>query len=146
MRTPTLYVSRRVRIPSLAAPVVFDQVCSAQPLAAPGAAMTCREAPFLAGPDLPLRTVVGRLRAVPGRSSFAVEVELTPWSRLEPAIGIRPLGRRVPLDDGRTQRRYIGLAFALVDHLAAELECAFAAWERDAVVEAMAALGTTVGT
>jgi hypothetical protein len=95
---------------------------------------------------MPLRSVAGRLRAVQGRSSFAVEVELTPWSRSEPEIGIRPVGRRVPLDDGRTQRRYIGLAFAMADHLGREIESAFAAWERDAVVEAMAALGTAVGT
>ncbi len=145
-------MSRRVRIPSVAAATAFDELC--QPAAegrgaridGSGAVLVVDRANAAQGAALPLRSVGGRLRGMRGRRWFPVEVELAPWSHAEAQVGIRPLGRRVPMADGRAQHRYIALAFAIADHLAAEIEAAFAGWERDAVLEAAGLLGAPVGT
>ncbi len=43
----------------------------------------------------PVRSVRGRLRA-PGRRSWPVELEFSPWSRTASELGLRFTGRRIP--------------------------------------------------
>jgi len=153
MRTITLYVSRRVRVPCLAAATVFDELCAAGTIHGPGAALALHTPVAPSGRDQALRRADGRLRRADGRlrragsrRSFPVEVELTAWSHLDAAVGVRPVGRRPPLADGAAQRRYTALALAVADHVAGEIEAAFAGWERAALMEAAGLLGAPSAT
>ncbi len=154
MALPTMYVSRRVRIPSHATTIVFDGLLGAdgteghRSVVAPPAVLVLCGAPPVApgGPLVPLRARTGRLRSAPGWRWFPVELELVAWSGRVAELGVRPRGRTARLADGRRQRRYLDLAVAVADHLAAELEAAFAAWERDVVAEAAALVRPAVGT
>jgi hypothetical protein len=73
-------------------------------------------------PTLPLRQAPGRLRATIGRRSCPVELEVTAWSGSRSEIGMRPVGRSIPLDEGWRQRRYLDLAHTVADHLAVTFE------------------------
>jgi hypothetical protein len=154
MTTTTLYVSRRVRIPSFAATVAFDDLWATRdesgaqsPVVMPSAVLVWRGPYIVPGPDptTPLRASIGWLRPSSGWGGFAVEVDLVPWSRREAEVGIRPRGRFGPFVEGRRQQRYVGLAGAMAEHLAARLEAVAARWERDVVTEATALLRTAVG-
>jgi hypothetical protein len=154
MTTTTLYVSRRVRVPPFAAAVALDDLFAATsegrlpcPVVAPSAVLALR-APCLAnerGPLLPLRTGIGRLRPARGWCSFEVEVDLSPWSRRQAEVGIRPVGRFPPRSDGGRQQRFVRLADAMTVALASRLEAIATAWEHDVVFEAAALVRTAVG-
>jgi len=156
MHTPTLYVSRRVRIPAPASAIVFDALLAGADegegrpaIVTPTAVLVLGSArPVGAGsPTGPLRARAGHLRAPSGpRWSFPVDLELTPWSSRAAEVAVRPLARRAPVVDGRRQRRYLGLAAAVTDHVGERLEAAFAAWEHDVVREAAALVRPAVGT
>ena len=150
--TTTLYVSRRIRIPSFAAAAAFDELAAATSptceIVAPTAVLVMR-CPLVAAddvPTLPVRATTGSLRPAAGWGSFPVEVDLVPWSSREAAVGVRPAGRWVPLTEGRRQHRFVRLADAMAAHVAGRLEARATAWELDVVREAAALLGTAVGT
>jgi hypothetical protein len=155
MATTTLYVSRRVPLPALAAAVAFDELCApacglepaACTLVAPPARLRLRRPHGASGPDLlaPVRTSIGRLRRAPGGPGYAVEVGLTHWSAVGAEVGIRPRGGAAPLRDGRRQASYLALADRMVGHLAARLEAIAAGWEHDVVREAAALVRDRVG-
>jgi hypothetical protein len=156
MHAPTLYVSRRVRIPAPASAIVFDALLAAADdgeghptIGTPTAVLGLGAArPVGAvGPTAPLRARPGHLRSASGwRWPFPVDLELTPWSSRAAEVAVRPRARRAPVGDGPRQRRYLGLATAVVDHLAEALEASFAAWEHDVVREAAALVRPAVGT
>ena len=147
--TPTsLYVSRRVRLPPIVAATAFDilRLAGAEAgepsmwtLASPPALLVLNDMRLL--PDLPtlsLRQAPGRLRATSGRRSYPVELEVSAWSGWRSEIGVRLVGRSVPLDDGWRQRRYLDLAHAAADHLAVTFETVVDAWHDDVAREAAA--------
>jgi hypothetical protein len=146
MTITTLYVSRRVCLPPLVAATAFDVVHLAHAdggdssgwTIAAGSAQLALDGTNLVPdhPALPLRQAAGRLRGVPGYRSFPVELEVTPWSTTFSEVGVRAVGRSVPAEDGRRQRRYLELAGAAVDHVAVLLE-AVAAWDHDVLREAV---------
>jgi hypothetical protein len=63
---------------------------------------------------------------------------VTAWSGSRTEIGVRPVGRSIPLDDGWRQRRYLDLAHAVADHLALTFEATVGAWDDDVAREAVA--------
>jgi hypothetical protein len=147
--TPTsLYVSRRVCLAPIVAATAFDILGLAgaeagEPttwtLESPPALLVLNEMRLLPDhPTLPLRQAPGRLRATSGRRSYPVEVEVTAWSGSRSEIGVRLVGRSVPLDDGWRQRRYLDLAHAAADHLAVTFETVVDAWHDDVAREAAA--------
>ena len=153
--TTTLHLYRRVRIPPFAAAAAFDAFCrpATTPvplctLVAPSAVLTLAATEDVTGdgPSFALRSAIGRLRPASGWDRFAVEVDVTPWSRAETMIGLRPRGRLAPVSDGRRQQRYLGLADAMTEHLAARIACTVASWEHDVVAEAATLMRTAVGT
>ena len=147
--TPTsLYVSRRVCLPPIVAATAFDILRLAgaradQPatwtLETPSALLVLNDVrPLPDHPTLPLRQAPGRLRSTSRRRSYPVEVEVTAWSGSRSEIGVRLVGRSVPLDDGWRQRRYLDVAHAAADHLAVTFETAVGAWHDDVAREALA--------
>jgi hypothetical protein len=63
-----------------------------------------------------MRAVPGTLHAARVGGTFAVEVELNPWSASRTEVGIRLVGRR------RASARYVHAAGAVIDAVASELE------------------------
>jgi hypothetical protein len=148
MTITTLYVSRRVCLPPLVAATAFDVLhlagadgggSTTWTLGAPSAVLVLNGTKLLPDhPTLALRQASGRLRAMSGRRSYPVEVEVAAWSGLRSEIGVRLVGRSVPLDDGWRQRRYLGLAHAAADHLADALQAVITALDDDVATEAAA--------
>jgi hypothetical protein len=64
----------------------------------------------------------GRLRERDGRRIAHVELEFGPWSDDATELLLRPASRRPQRWSGRQQRRYLGVAHAAADDLAAQLE------------------------
>ena len=148
MTAPTLHVSRRVCLPPIVAATAFDVLHLAgaghgeptiSTLESPTALLVLSDMRLLPDhPTLPLRQALGRLRATTGWRSYRVEVEVTAWSGSRSEIGVRPVGRSMPLEAGRRQRRYLDLAHAVADHLAVAVESVVGASEHDVAREAMA--------
>ncbi len=148
MHRTTLYTSRRVCLPPVVAATAFDALRLAHvdsprspswSVVAPSAVLVLDSAGLLLDDSaLALRQVVGRLSGPAGRRGFPVEVEVTAWSRLRSEVGVRPVGRWVRLDDGWRQQRYLRLAHALADHIAAALEGVVATWGDERAAEALA--------
>ena len=148
MTAPTLYVSRRVWLPPIVAATAFDVLHLAAAehgdptmwtLESPRALLVLNEMRLLPDyPTLPLRQAPGRLRATSGRRSYPVELQVTAWSGSRTEIGVRTVGRSIPLDDGWRQRRYLDLAHAVADHLALTFEATVGAWDDDVAREAVA--------
>lgn len=147
--TPTsLYVSRRVCLPPIVAATAFDILRLAgaradQPatwtLETPSALLVLNDVRHLPDhPTLPLRQAPGRLRSTSRRRSYPVEVEVTAWSGSRSEIGVRLVGRSVPLDDGWRQRRYLDLAHATADHLAVTFDTLVGAWTEEVARETVA--------
>jgi hypothetical protein len=157
MTTTTLYTSRPVGVPPVAAARAFDALRMANTstndpvtwtVVAPSATLVLKGAGLttLEGPIAPLRQVPGRLQAPSGLRSFGVEVDLFAWSHLRSEIGVRPRGRAVPIVEGYGQRRYLGLAAPMAEHLAAAVEAVIGGWQQEVLTEAAVLLRTAVGT
>jgi hypothetical protein len=148
MTAPTLYVSRRVCLPPIVAATALDvlHLAGAEPgepttwtLESPPALLVLNDMRLLPEhPTLPLRQAPGRLRATAGWRSYPVELEVTAWSGSRSEIGVRPVGRSIPLDDGWRQRHYLELAHAVADHFAVTFEAVVGAWDDDVAREAVA--------
>jgi hypothetical protein len=148
MTAPTLYVSRRVYLAPIVAATAFDilRLAGAEPdepatwtLESPPALLVLNDMRLLPDhPTLPLRQAPGRLRATSGRRSYPVELEVTAWSGSRSEIGVRLVGRSVPLDDGWRQRRYLDLAHAIAERLAVTFEAVVGAWDDDVARGAVA--------
>ena len=103
----TLYVSAPVDLPPLTAAAAFEAVSHPHTEARCG----IRLAPVLAtmASGLTIRRATARLR-VAGRVTIGVEVELLIWSNDSCEVGIRPVGRMIPLGGGRRHDRYLEMA------------------------------------
>src|SRR5260221_1289334 len=88
----TLHVSGVVALPPRTAAAAFDALV-------PGAAPA----------DFAIRRAYRRL-AISRRIRVAVEVELMLWSRQSCEVGLRPLGRVVPIAGGWRHRHYLEAA------------------------------------
>ena len=125
----TSYVSRVLPLAIGVAEQVFDTCCGDRQFRSPVPTrwsvaagpvhLLQLQAPVRAVPASRIsasRLCRGELRAGRLRGRFAIELELSPWSRTESELGLRLLGRH------RMPDRYIDAANAVVDALASELE------------------------
>lgn len=136
---PTLYVACPLHLPPLTAQAAFDAQRDAAYIDATAETWVVETtgtelrlvgngAVERRGPGRPLRCAPGRLRRRAGRVSVAVEVEVVPWSDRRCQVGIRPLGRGVPMADGWRQRRYFSLAVDAAEGLAHALQSQVDDW------------------
>lgn len=129
----TLYVARPLELPPRAAETAFDAHRSAAPVDRAGrpclvdtrtARLHVLESGLVPrhGAASALRRTRARLGS-PGRlGNLTVDLEVSPWSDRRCEIGIRPLGRAVPLSDGHRTQRYFAIAVVAVEHLVQDIE------------------------
>jgi hypothetical protein len=103
----TLYVSAPVDLPPLTAAAAFDAVSNLD--ADSAHRIRLAPAPATAVPDVTIRRARGRL-PLAGRVTVGIEVELVIWSDDSCEIGIRPVGRAIPIGGGRRHDRYLAVA------------------------------------
>jgi hypothetical protein len=129
----TLYVNQRLNLPPLTAQAAFDAVgrTSALPRAPDNWIIKTTLSELLVmgtglvvqqGTLSALRRASARLRPAGRLGSGALEVEVTPWSKLRCEVGIRPFGRIAPVTEGWRQRRYLAAAVEAAEELALRLE------------------------
>jgi hypothetical protein len=121
----TLYVSARVDLPPRTAAAAFDALPTAHlhPVDTSGPS------------EIAIRRSVGRL-PLAWRVSVGVEIELALWSEDSCEIGVRPIGRMVPVSGGWRRERYLNAARPLVDSVSDAIVAVVESWQGLALAEA----------
>ena len=121
----TLYVSRRVDVPPLTAAAAFDAICERVGGVDFGVVIDAARCGPVRG--YAVRRARGRLRL--GRhAAVDVELDLTVSTTERCEVGLRPLGRAVPVVGGGKRDRYLEAAVTATGRLADAMAATVDTW------------------